>query len=155
MSSALRANLLARVQAARADLLTAVEGLSNDQMLTPSLDGWSARDHLAHIAAWDELRYYEVMRVVRGQPALYHDLRDDHEVQDVNRAFVYFRRNLNPEEILREMEFSRGRVLELLEKVPEDRLAEAAEGRMRIRRAADHDMDHARQIRAWRERERI
>ncbi len=51
------------------------------------------------------------------------------------------------------MEFSRGRVLELLEKVPEDRLAEAAEGRMRIRRAADHDMDHARHIREWRERE--
>ena len=155
MSSALRTDLLARVQAARADLLAAMEGLSDDDMLAPRLDGWSVRDHLAHIAAWDELRYYEIMRVVRGQPTIYHDLRDAYEVKDINRAFAYFRRNLAREEILRELEFSRGRVLELVETMPEESLAEAAEGRVRIRRTADHDLDHACQIRQWRQREGI
>ena len=155
MSSTLRTDLLAGAQAARTELLAATEGLSDDEMVALSLDGWAVRDHLAHIAAWDELRYYEIMRVVRGQPTLYHDLRDDHEVQEINRAFTYFRRDLTSEEMLRELEFSRGRILELVETMPEERLVEAAEGRVRIRRVAGHDLDHARQIREWRKKEGI
>ena len=155
MSSTLRTDLLAGAQSARTELLAAIEGLSDDQMAAPSLDGWSVRDQLAHVAAWDELRYYEIARVVRGQPTLYHDLRDDHEVREINGAFTYFRRDLTSEEMLRELEFSRGRILELVETMPEERLAEAAEGRVRIRRTAGHDRDHAAQIRDWRKREGI
>ena len=33
----------------RAPLLAALEGLSAEQMLEPSLDGWSIKDHLAHL----------------------------------------------------------------------------------------------------------
>ena len=154
----LRVELLSRVEAARGELMTAIQGLTDEQMTTPALDGWSVKDHLAHIAAWDELRYYEVMRVVRGQPTIYHDMRDmrdDYEVQDINRAATYFRRNLAPDEVLQEMDFTRARILELLETVPEEKLSQAADGRVRIRRAADHDLDHAAQIRAWPETEGI
>ena len=155
MSSVLRADLLARAEAARVELLAVIEGLSDDQMAAPSLDDWSVRDQLAHIAAWDELRYYEIMRVVRGQPTIYHDLRDDYEVKDINRAFTYFRRNLTRDEMLRELGFCRGRVMELVETISEEKVAEAAQGRVRIGRIAEHDLDHAAQIRDWRKREGI
>jgi hypothetical protein len=35
-------------------------------MTDPSLDGWSVKDHLAHIALWDEIRASEVARISAG-----------------------------------------------------------------------------------------
>ena len=35
-------------------------------MTDPSLDGWSIKDHLAHIATWDEIRAAEVVRISAG-----------------------------------------------------------------------------------------
>jgi hypothetical protein len=31
-------------------LLAAITGLSGEEMTEPSLDGWSVKDHLAHLA---------------------------------------------------------------------------------------------------------
>jgi hypothetical protein len=40
---------------ARDALLAAIHGLSDAQMTEPSLDGWSVKDHLAHLALWDDV----------------------------------------------------------------------------------------------------
>ncbi len=54
--------LLRHYRQTREDLLSAIEGLSDALLTEPSLDGWSVKDHLAHIAAWDDIR------AERGRP---------------------------------------------------------------------------------------
>src|SRR5262245_45842278 len=58
--------LLQHYRQMREDLLAAIDGLSDDQMTEMSLDGWSVKDHLGHIALWDEIRAAEVARISAG-----------------------------------------------------------------------------------------
>jgi uncharacterized damage-inducible protein DinB len=47
--------LLDDLEAARAELLLAIKGLSEEQMLHPGVVGeWSVKDTLSHIVAWDK-----------------------------------------------------------------------------------------------------
>ena len=46
--------VIEQLQAARAALLTAIDGLSDDVMLRPGVVGmWSIKDILAHLSAWE------------------------------------------------------------------------------------------------------
>ena len=42
--------LIAHYHATRRDLLAAIEGLDDDALIDASIDGWSVKDHLAHLA---------------------------------------------------------------------------------------------------------
>lgn len=61
-----REALLRHYREMRADLLAAIGGLTDEQMTEPSLDGWSVKDHLAHLTLWDDLRASEVERISTG-----------------------------------------------------------------------------------------
>ena len=54
--------LLQHYRQSREELLSAIDGLSDAQLTDPSLDGWSVKDHLAHLALWDDVRASEVVR---------------------------------------------------------------------------------------------
>ncbi|NPV65525.1 MAG: ClbS/DfsB family four-helix bundle protein [Anaerolineae bacterium] len=46
--------LLDDLRAARAEFLAAIEGLSEDEMLRPGVEGiWSVKDIIAHLIAWE------------------------------------------------------------------------------------------------------
>ncbi len=49
-----RAELLPRIAAARGRLDQLVGRLSEEQLTRPGPDSWSVKDHLAHIAAWEQ-----------------------------------------------------------------------------------------------------
>ncbi len=150
----LRSQLFSEVQEARSQLLAAIDGLSEEQMVAQALDGWSAKDHLAHIAAWDELRFHEINRVARGDRPAFADITPL-QVDAFNSWTIDLRREFSTAQVLRELELTRSRVLEAVGACPDSRLGEAAEGRGRIRRAAAHDLEHAALIREWRQREGI
>src|SRR5688572_17243910 len=61
-----RHELLRHYRQMREELLAAIDGLSDELMTEPSLDGWSVKDHLAHLALWDDLRASEVIRISAG-----------------------------------------------------------------------------------------
>ncbi len=49
-----KAELLDRIERARASLDEVIDGLSAGQLSAPGSDGvWSVKDHLAHLAAWE------------------------------------------------------------------------------------------------------
>lgn len=50
----------------RRDLLQALDGLGDATLAEPTLDGWSVKDHLAHLSLWDEIRAGEVTRISAG-----------------------------------------------------------------------------------------
>ena len=58
--------LLQHYRQSREELLSAIRGLSDQLMTEPSLDGWSVKDHLAHVALWDDIRASEVDRISAG-----------------------------------------------------------------------------------------
>ena len=47
-------------------LMTAIAALTVEQVITPNADGWTVKDHLAHLAHWEQwlLRYH-----LNGEPA--------------------------------------------------------------------------------------
>lgn len=47
-----KAELVARIRAARAELDRTVAGLDEAALSAPGPEGWSVKDHLAHLAAW-------------------------------------------------------------------------------------------------------
>ena len=45
--------LLQHYRQMREGLLAAIDGLKDEQMSDPSLDGWSVKDHLVHLERWE------------------------------------------------------------------------------------------------------
>src|SRR5437773_2053050 len=65
-----RDELLQHYGRMREELASAIEGLSDSLMTEPSIDGWSVKDHLAHVAFWNEIRAAEVTRISAGHDGL-------------------------------------------------------------------------------------
>ena len=77
-SDAERRAVIESFQRSRSELLSVIEGLSEAQLLEPSLDGWSVKDHLSHLAQWHELRFLDTVRLAAG----YHSAVDSSPEQD-------------------------------------------------------------------------
>jgi hypothetical protein len=50
-----KADLIARIQHERAALERVISTLNDAQMIMPGPEGWSVKDHLAHIVAWEQI----------------------------------------------------------------------------------------------------
>lgn len=50
-----KCELMQRIPPARAALEVTLNGLSDQQMTAPGADGWSVKDHLAHLATWERM----------------------------------------------------------------------------------------------------
>ena len=64
-----KADLLARIQQEWSALMQSIAGLSDEQMSMPDPGGWSIKDNLAHLTAWEQLM---LRSYLQGQPA--HDV---------------------------------------------------------------------------------
>jgi hypothetical protein len=60
-----KADLLARIQREWSALLRAIEGLTPEQMSVPDAGGWSIKDNLAHLAAWEQ---FMLLHYLQGRP---------------------------------------------------------------------------------------
>ena len=151
-----RDQLLLEMKTARARVLDAVAGLTEEEITRPEIDGWSVKDHLAHLAAWDELRYYEISRVSQGYAPAFLGLTNE-QVEAFNEIAHALRRGFSPAQVLWELESARSRVLKAIADCPEERLQDLAaeDVPLRARGAIHHDSEHADYIREWRREEGI
>ncbi len=114
-----KAELIAHIEHEWTALLHILEKITSKQMTTPDIGGWSPKDNLAHLTAWEQfmLRCY-----LQGQPA-HHALQIDEaaleqlDEDDINQ--ILFERNrLRPtEEILEELQQSHAQILATLEQM--------------------------------------
>ena len=149
-----RDQLILEMKAARERVMAAVEGLTEDQMSRPELDGWSVKDHLIHLTACDEFRFYEIGRVSRGaRPAFV--TMDNEQTDALNGVMVALRRHLPVEQVMTDLGFARSLVLEAISQAPERALSPEAYGDFPVDGSISHDLEHAASITAWREREGI
>ena len=138
--------LLEHYRAMREDLLAAIDGLSDELLTEPSLDGWSVKDHLAHIALWDDIRASEVMRISAGHDSAW-SMADGQD--DVYNSLSYsLRRAMTVDQARWELETSRQRVLDAITSATPRGLDASLYGEAGLR--SSHATAHAGWIRRWR-----
>lgn len=138
--------LLSHYRRMREDLLAAIDGLTDEQMLEESLDGWSVKDHLAHLAFWDDLRAAEVARVSAGHDAAW---RMTPEQDEALNALAYGCRRAMPLNQARwELAESRRRLVDAISSATPRGLDASLYGEAGLR--SSHEAEHAAWIRRWR-----
>lgn len=135
----------------RADLTASIEGLSEAQLTATTLDGWSVKDNLAHIAFWDDLRAEEIGRISRGFESV---LKMSPEQDDALNEMAYdLRRGLSLFQVLWELRNSGERLFAAIGGAAGRGLDAKAYGEAGL--VSHHGALHAGYIRAWRERQGI
>lgn len=141
-----RQDLLRHYRESRAKLLEAIDGLTDEQMSDPSLDGWAVKDHLAHLALWDDIRAAEVERISAGFESAWKmtEKQDD----DHNATGYELRRSMSAAQAKWELDQSRQRLLDAITAAPPEALDTTRYGAAGIR--SQHEDQHSGWIARWR-----
>jgi hypothetical protein len=130
----------------REELLSAISGLSDELMTEPSLDGWSIKDHLAHIALWDDIRASEVTRISAGHGSAWRMTGDQ---DGVYSALGYSLRLALPLDQVRwELAVSGRRLLDAISSATPRGLDASLYGEAGLR--SSHEAVHTGWIKRWR-----
>ncbi|HEX5417163.1 MAG TPA: DinB family protein [Chloroflexota bacterium] len=138
--------LLSHYRRMRADLLAAIDGLTDEQLTEESLDGWSVKDHLAHLAFWDDLRAAEVARVSAGHQAAW--VMTPEQDEALNALAYACRREMSPAQAKWELAESRQRLVDAISSATPRGLDASLYGEAGLR--TSHEAEHAGWIRRWR-----
>jgi hypothetical protein len=141
-----RDGLLRHYRQMRQELLAAIDGLSDALMTERSLDGWSVKDHLAHLALWDDLRAAEVLRISAGHAPVCR--MTEAQVTAVNEVAHALRRDLSLAQVRWELATSRQRVLDAIASATSRGLDPSLYGDAGLR--STHEAEHTGWIRRWR-----
>lgn len=138
--------LLEHYRQMREELLSAIDGLSDELMTEPSLDGWAVKDHLAHLALWDDLRASEVVRISAGHESAW---RMTGEQDETYNALGYdLRLALSPEQARWELATSRQRLLDAISSATPRGLDASLYGEAGLH--SSHEAQHTGWIMRWR-----
>lgn len=127
-------------------LLEAIGGLGPERLRERSLDGWSVKDHLFHIAAWDNLRAGEVRRISAGFASAWR--MDDEQDAAFNRLIHELHEALDVEQALWELGDSHERLIEAIREAPERGLDGSLYGEAGL--MSHHEALHTEWIEHWR-----
>ena len=146
-----REELLQQYGDMRKELLSAIDGLSDEQMIDPSLDGWSIKDHIAHIAFWDDLRAAEIVRISAGHESVWKLPPEQDEA--LNTLAYTMRRAMSLEQARWELEASRQSLLDAISSATPRGLDASLYGEAGLH--STHEAQHAQWIQRWRAERRI
>jgi hypothetical protein len=141
-----RDTLLQHYRQMREQLLSAIHGLSDELMTEPSLDGWSVKDHLAHLALWDDIRASEVVRISAGHDSAWRMAAGQDEAY--NALGHSLRLALSLDQVRWELATSRRRLLDAISSATPRGLDASLYGEAGLRNS--HEAAHAGWIRRWR-----
>jgi uncharacterized damage-inducible protein DinB len=138
--------LLQHYRRMREELLSAIDGLSDELMSEPSLDGWSVKDHLAHLALWDDLRASEVVRISAGHDSTWRMTGDQDAAY--NALAHSLRRALSVDQVRWELAASGQRLREAISSATARGLDASLYGEAGLR--STHEAQHTGWIKRWR-----
>jgi uncharacterized damage-inducible protein DinB len=142
-----RDGLLRHYRQTRDELLSAIDGLGDELMTEASLDGWSVKDHLAHLAHWDDARASEVVRISAGHDSAWRMSGDQDAAYN---ALAYELRLALPlEQVKWELATSRQRLLDAISSATARGLDVSLYGEAGLR--SSHEAQHAGWIKRWRD----
>jgi len=145
-------------QAARADLIAAVDALTPARRQERWFGTWSIHDILAHLYEWQNGHAHALERMARGLRPEIPDYDPDTGDDPYNALVVERNRHLTWEELLAHLRAARERheaaVRNLVGRLPADRFEEGRTAR-RLADSAEHDREHIAPILAWRREQGI
>ena len=138
--------LLQHYRQMREKLLSASDGLSDELMIERSLHGCSVKDHLAHLALWDDIRASEVVRISAGHESAW---RMTGEQDEAYNALGYdLRQGLSLDQARWELATSRQRLLDAISSATARGLDASLYGEAGL--YSSHEAQHADWITRWR-----
>ncbi|MCL7452080.1 MAG: DinB family protein [Anaerolineae bacterium] len=158
--SAYRQSLLARLASERAGLLVELLGLEAAALTAqPVVGDWTAKDLLAHVAAWDRWAETTMRAMVAGQEPDFGAVED---IGAANERFVAAWRSSDLQTVLAELAAARASWVGWLESLPVEEFFRARSyggydwtfPDVPLRVQWQHDAEHAEQIAAWRQAEK-
>ena len=141
-----RDDLLRHYRQMRADLDSAIDGLSDELMTERTLDGWSVKDHLAHLSVWDEIRAGEVVRISAGHDSAWKMTAEQDAAY--NELTYALRRDLPVSQVRWELARTRQRLLDAISAATPRGLDASVYGEAGLR--STHEAQHAGWIKRWR-----
>jgi uncharacterized damage-inducible protein DinB len=139
-----------KLTAERQNVLSAVEGLNDEELSQPMAEGkWSVKDTLGHLAAWEGEAIRAFEQKARGERPTIGDITDFNAWNEVESAK---RKDRTAEEIRREIAGNRERLLAILNDLPDEGNVWAPE-RMTARLVdmlIQHDQHHAKTLHEYR-----
>jgi DinB family protein len=141
-----REELLRHYRASRQRMLAAIDGLTDEQMSEPTIDGWAVKDHLAHLALWDDMRAEEVERISAGHDSVWR--MTDAQDEAHNATAYELRRSMTAAQARWELDNSRRKLLEAIAGAPQHALEPSRYGAAGVR--SGHEDEHAGWIERWR-----
>ncbi len=146
-------DVLHRINAAWDDFRSSYAGLSDTHLLEPSVAGqWSVRDILAHVTTWEQEALAGLAVIRRGERlpryrAVYGGIDAFNALMTVRKA------DLTLAEVLAQLEATHAELLALLNTLSDAETASDTRLYRRLRNDTwTHYPEHARAIRAWREK---
>lgn len=139
--------LLQHYRQMREELLSAIDGLSEELLTEPSLDGWSVKDHLAHLAFWDDIRASEIARISAGRGPAWPPMTGEQN-EALNALTRDLRQGLSLEQVRWELTTSRQKVLDAIASATERGLDGSLYGEAGLR--STHEAQHTGWIKRWR-----
>ena len=148
-----RQQLLKRLDKAWCVFKDSYAGLPDSKLLELGVTGaWSVRDIIAHVTTWEEEALKHLPLVLRGKrPPRYSVTYGG--IDAFNALMTKRKESLSLLEVLRQLDDTHRRLVEVIKRAPEDQLIRETRFRRRLRLDTyGHYPNHAAAIRRWRER---
>lgn len=147
-----RQAILKKLDQAWTALRESFAGLPESRLTEPGVTGdWSVKDILAHVTTWEEeaLKYLPLI-LAGGRPPRYVRYGG---IGAFNARMTEEKRDLSPHEVLRQLDDTHRRLLDLVQRTDEAQLRSDTRFRHRLRLDTySHYPQHAEAIREWRKR---
>lgn len=148
--------MVGELSAARTRLLEEVIGLEPATLAEPTVEaGWSAKDVLAHLAAWDEIYVQRLELILAGREGEVRSYEPE-DLDERNAELLQERCDWSLSKVMTFLLDRRRSYLAAFAQVPDADLERSLLGQGEetvvnwTRRRAIHDSTHARQLRDWR-----
>jgi hypothetical protein len=148
-----RSQLLKKIDRAWEAFTASYAGLSDDELMQPGVTGnWSVKDIIAHVACWEEEALTNLPIILAGEkPPKYSSKYGG--IDAFNAQMAEQARNLSLSEVLHQQEETHRRLIEFIQRAPEDQITTETRFRRRLRLDTyRHYPEHTEAIRKWRER---
>jgi len=144
----IRSDLIQHYTEMRRGLIEVIAGLSEAQMVEPSINGWSVKDHLAHLTVWDEIRVLEIGRISTGLDSAWPHMTEEQN-EALNSITHAMRSGLPLTQVMAELTAARQHVLDAISRATPRGLDGSLYGEAGLR--SGHDAQHAEWIKRWRQ----
>ena len=138
--------LLRSYRDARRAMLAVIDGLSDEQLTERTLDGWSVKDHLAHLATWDYVRAEEVARISAGYASAWQ--LDDAQDEAFNEMTYALHTELSVDQVKWELATSREKLLSAIAAATPRGLDASLYATSSL--VSTHEQEHTEWLKRWR-----